>query len=171
MRALKNLESDMQKRLRCQYSEILALYACEENTGYKKAFISVFDHWLTHAEAWDYLYDISRSDSEKFNKLLHGFSVSLVQSSESYLVKLRGRHSKKVPVFKEFTSIDSMLQKLTPKPHLFSPWGRFVLIFPKLNTVYFENSDFTHVVYYKSEKDLDFFKAVAESSGLHVLQF
>ncbi len=170
MRNFRNVPLSRQKSLAEAFPELLSLYDFIEVADYKKVSISVFDHWLSQDEAIKNIDNVSTIQAAKNNDLLHKFTISLTQSTEAYLVKFRGRNSDKKVIFKEFTSQKALVNILTPEYHFSGDRYRFILVLPQLNIVYFEGSDFTHQVYYKREKDMEFVSVLAKESGLSIIK-
>lgn len=170
MRNFKNVPLCQQKALAEAFPELLSLWEYIEVEGFKKVSVSVFDHWLSQDEAIKHIDNVSTIQAGKNNDLLHKFVISLAQSTETYLVKFRGKNSGKKAVFKEFTSQLGMVNCLIPEYHFAGDNYRFILVLPQLSVVYFEGSDFTHQIYYKREKDLEFISKLAHENGLSIIK-
>ena len=170
MRNFKNVSLTKQKALSEAFPELLNFYVCTEVADYKQVSVSVFDHWLSQEEAIKRIDNSSSIQCDNNNELLHKFIVSLAQSTETYVVKLRGRNTDKKATFREFTSHSGMVNSLIPKHHFSADTHRFVLVLPQLNLVYFESSDFTHHIYFKREEDLESVSKLANENGLSIIK-
>ena len=169
MRRFKNVSRTKQNSLSKEFPELLSLYACGEDVAYKKVSVSVFDHWLNKDEAIKYIDSASAIQEIENNHLLHKFSMSLASLTETYLVKMRGKNTKRKAAFKEFSYESGINNCLIPQHHFASDRSRFVLVHPQLNAVYFEGSDFTHHIYYKHENGLEFISKLANETGLSII--
>ena len=170
MRNFKNVSLIRQKMLAEVFPEMLSFYSCVDVDGYKKASVSVFDHWLSQGEAIENIDNVSVIQANKNNEFLHKFAILLAQSTDAYMVKFRGKYSDKRVTYREFTSQHGVVNSLIPKHHFAGGRSRFILALPQINSVYFEGCDFTHQVYYKTEKDLEFVTQLAKQSGLSIVQ-
>jgi hypothetical protein len=169
MRKFKNVPKSKQNSLSKEFPELLSLYVCEDDAAYKKVSVSVFDHWLNKEEAIKYIDSATAIQEIENNNSLHNFSISLARSTETYLVKMLDKNTKRKAAFKEFFYELGMENSLIPRHHLSSDTSRFVLVHPQLNAVYFEGSDFTHHIYYKHEKSLEFISKIANETGLSII--
>ena len=169
MRNFRSLPIIKQKSLNRCFPEILDLCRNVETPSYEHASVSVFNHWLTVDEAKDSFDSLSTEKSNEYNRRLHGFCTSIAKSTECYLVKLLGKKKDKV-TYREFTSEGAIEQALAPSHHMIGNRFRFILIFPGLESVYFEGWDFTHHFYFKKEESINMLIAIAHEHKLHILK-
>jgi hypothetical protein len=169
MRKFRSISKIKQKQVENTFPDLLNVYGDENTNAYLKAAICVFDHWLTKEEAIAEIQDISEQKESMHNKKIHEFCVAITKLAECYLVKRCGKNKDRVS-FREFTSEDGLIKSLTPSHHMVSDRHRFVLVFPKLNMIYFEGGDFTHHLYFKNIKDIVEIKNVAHNKGLYYIQ-
>jgi hypothetical protein len=157
-----------QDRLTELFGALPRLIAAEEATGYQHQIVSVFDHVLSLEEAKIDLDNVDPTHAARHDEALHAFACALSASSDCYLVKLKGRRKDRL-TFRAFTSEEAREQSLVPLPYLVSDRFRFTLVFPNLDLVYFEGTDFTHHLYFKRAESLEPVVEAARRAGVHLL--
>ena len=168
MKHFRNVSSEKQIGLQNQFSAIDDLFDDFDKYGYQRASISVYDHWLTREEAEEELDKVPNIKQQAHNIRLHKFCCTLTDEISAYLVKFKGRYKSKV-VFKEFLSTPGREKSLIPLEYNYGDKWRFVLVFPSLDLLYFEGSDFTHTFYYKDLEQIKPIAEIAKRHGVHVL--
>jgi len=162
------LLKEEQDRLAEQFATLPQLIAAEDVDNYQHQAVSVFDHFLSAEEAKIQLEDVDNADAASHNESLHKFACNLSARNDCYLVKLKGRHKGRL-TFRAFTSAVAKERSLVPKPYMVSDYFRFVLVFPSLDLVYLEGSDFTHHLYFKSAESLEQVVEAASHANIHLL--
>lgn len=163
-----SLPRQQQRLLQAQFPELLELAEVGGAKGFHQLDVSVFDHWLSADEAIAEMDEVSLASEQANNEKLATFARLLASRNQCYLVKFKGRYHKR-PVFKEFLSDEKRNRWLTPLPHDVGDNWRFRLLFPQLQMVYFEGSDFTHHIYLKEKGGQQVIEAAAVDAGLYLL--
>lgn len=153
MRKFKRLNKAESSRLNSLFPGIGRLYLKEETCDYKHLSISVFDHWLTQEEARKEIDHLTAEKERSNDKKLHDFCCVLASENECYLIKRLGIRKDEV-TFRSFISQQSCQECLEPMAYNSGSNGRFVLAFPEIECIYFEDWDFTHHIYYKNSEKL-----------------
>ena len=169
MRSFVNLSKSETLHLNNQFPEILDLVNLEQVDGYSHYSISVFDHWLSSEEAKTEIDQISSSSEESHNLNLYEFIVKLSGKTTTYLVKRIGKRKSNL-TFRKFLSNAGIEKTLRLKHHLVSDSYRFILLFPELETIYFEGCDFTHHFYSKKNSKNDLIETLVKINKLHILK-
>ena len=163
-----SLPRERQAQLKAQFPELRELAEEGSANGVQHIAVSVFDHWLSVDEAIAEIDEVSL-DSQRVNDAkLHAFTCGLASRSQCYLVKFKGRHHQHA-TFRAFTSDSARNRWLTPLPYNIGDKWRFQLVFPQLEMVYFEGSDFTHHIYLKHSIGQRVVEEAAIGSGVYVL--
>lgn len=163
-----SLPREQQRLLQAQFPELLELAEEGAAKGFYQLAVSVFDHWLSAEEAIAEIDEVSLGSQQGNNAKLAAFARHLASRNQCYLVKFKGRYRKQV-VFKEFVSQEKRDRWLTPLPHDVGDNWRFLLVFPQLEMVYFEGSDFTHHIYLKEKNGQRVIGAAAADAGVYLL--
>ena len=157
-----------QSRLEDEFPELLEIIENNQVDGYKKASITVFDHWLSEEEADAELNNIPPGIEKTYDARLHSFICSLTSRFETYLIRCVGKNKKEI-TFRRFSSEYAKNRTLTPQPWIASNHSRFMLVIPSLELAYFEGWDFTHHVYLKNTRTIAILKEEASKAGVYVL--
>ncbi|MBE9399690.1 hypothetical protein IOQ59_20695 [Pontibacterium sp. N1Y112] len=169
MRKFRRLSETESSSLNALFPCINELYAKEDLCGYKHLSISVFDHWLSQKEAIEEIDNVSSEKEDSNDRKLYDFCCALASKNECYLIKLLGR-KKDVVTFREFSSQESRQKCLEPMAYNYGSHGRFVLVFPKMELIYFEDWDFTHHIYYKDPDKLEGLREQVDKYEIYILE-
>jgi len=169
MRKFKRLNKTENTRHNLLLPNIVRLYAKEDTSDYKHLSICVFDHWLNQEEARDEIDKVSVEKEGANDRKLHGFCCALASKNECYLIKLLGSKKNEV-TFRAFSSEKSCQECLEPEAYNCSSNGRFVLAFPEMELIYFEDWDFTHHIYYRNADKLAGFRELVGKHEVYILE-
>lgn len=170
MRKWINLDRKKQESLKLLFPNLLGVNRCDENHGYEKIAISIFDHWLSNDEGNLLLQNVSKEEQKRRDNLHFLFNKSLVADTETYTFSFKGKWSKKHPVFKSFRDTKYLHEYVKPNDNYISSRFYFRLALPEMNALYFEGSDDTNYLYFKDKSLLADFLKLVEASGLYVLE-
>jgi len=158
----KLLPSEIRK-IKRTFPNIDNLIADDEGLEYKAYSVSIFSHCLTREEANKLLDNISKNIERIRTVKLQRFILSLCKEFDSYLIIYNKK--KKTFEYKQVISEDDI--KLSHS--MVSNGNRVKLVIPSLKAIYFENWDFTHLLYFKNEKILSRFKYLVKKKGLYII--
>ncbi len=169
MRSFENLSKIENLSLNQQFPEILDLILLEIPDSYRSYSVCVFDRWLSAEKTITEIDRISLEGESNHNQNLFNFILDVTDQTETYLIKFLGRKKSEVTL-KKFLSRAGREKHLIPKNHLVSDSFRFALLFPELDTVYFEGCDFTHHFYSKGNTYIEMFEDMAKKNNLFILK-
>ena len=169
MRDIINLTSSETQEINNKFPYLIDLINCEQNGFYEIASISPFDHLLSEEDASSKIDDVTENEAQVYNNNLYNFVVSLGRETTLLSVKTCGRKKNKLKI-RRFTSNEALKRKLKLK-HQFAPnTSRFILLLPELESIYFENWDFTHHIFSKKTAKNELIKKLATENMLHVIK-
>jgi len=131
--------------------------------------VSIFDAWLgmEHYGELDCDADEQRRRNERHNV----FCRALRDQYEVFAIRRRGHNTNKRLVLREFSSNEEFLCYIDANEGG-RPWrGFFLLAIPALGVIYEQHWDETNIVWCHSASGAVAFRLLAESVGLHALQF
>lgn len=169
MRSFVNISKLDNANLNREFPEVLELAGLEKVDAYNQYAVCVFDHWLSPEEAKVEIDQVPSLGEYSHNQNLYNFVVNLAGETITYLIKPIGKRKSKV-TFRKFLSRSGLERTLRLKHHLISDSFRFVLLFPEIETIYFEGCDFTHHFYRKKNAEFGLIEEIAKLNNLFVLK-
>jgi len=131
--------------------------------------VSIFDAWLgieRYGEL-DFDADEQRCRNERHNALCR----ALRDQYEVFAMRRRGHNTSKRLVLREFSSNEEFLCYIDANECGRLWRGFFLLAIPALGVIYEQHWDETNIVWCHSASGAAAFRLLAESVGLHALQF
>ena len=134
---------------------------------YQPIFVSVFDHWLSEAEASEQVYvdeDIEELRSRR--KKFRDFITGVYQQLPLYTWKYKRHHRLHI---QQPTTLADVLRKCDFE-NLYSLSGKkYGFLLPDCSAVYAENWDWTNVIWYLDKDKIEPLVVQAQKAGLHIL--
>jgi len=159
---VKLLPSEIRK-MKQIFPDIDNLIADDEGLEYKEYRISIFSQCLTREESNKLLDNIPKNIERIRTVKLQRFILSLCKEFDAYLIIYN--KEKKTFEYKQVISEDDIKLSHSMVPN----WNRVKLVIPSIKAIYFENCDFTHLLYFKNDKILSRFKYLVKKKGLNII--
>lgn len=167
MRRFKNISKKRNKELGILYKDYFDVFH-KETKKYKRVDISLFDHWLSQDEAENIIDKATAEFCNYGNNLLLSYSLSILDSTEMYLVKIKGKHRQYLS-FKCFTSKEAAIDILSSDHQPKHSKYEVVLAIPEAHCLYLLGSDFTYQLFFSDVKKIEFLLDLARLNRLHIL--
>lgn len=170
-RRLRNLQRNRQAELRRQYPWLKAVALDEQNRSgdVKGMSITVFDHWLTRAEANKLLENVP-PEEQIIRRARHARFCALLVTGTPVLSFAFRRRAHDRTTFREFTSPDSLSKYCTPNGGQTLRHRHFQVVLPELGCAFFEGWDDTHHFYFNNSGSIGLIHEWAERCGLYLLK-
>jgi hypothetical protein len=162
-KTLKNVSSSKALELSKMYPFILDLFMDEPVDIYSKIFISAFNKWPNENDFSSKI--LESSNLSNFYKRHRTFNHYLVNKFDCYTIRFKGQKKETIN-FKKFLSKEKAQEYLEPSPYNISSNSYFNLLMPECEVIYFENFDFSNVLYYRDENKIS---DIITSCNLHEL--
>ena len=160
------------KKINQRFPELKKLIEGEdsfiESGIYKKVFISVFDHWLSHEEADNLIYideDLEelKSRRQKFKAFIEG----VYNQTELYTWRYKRHYRLHI---QKPTSLEDIFRQCDFE-NLWSHSGRrFSFLLPEYSAVYAEEWDWTNIIWYTDKEKIKPLLTEAKKVGLYILE-
>ena len=159
LRAIKRALPDFKKLI--EYDDDI-----RANGLYKLVFVSVFDHWLLPDEAEAIHVDDNLKELYARRVKFKRFIEEVFRSTTLYTYRYK-RHDRLH--VQKLTTLQSVLHRCR-FDRLWSESGRgYSFLLPVYGAIYQEEFDWTNMIWYQDEEQVQPLLAAAEGAGLHLL--
>lgn len=152
-----------------RFPELPDLISSEEVDSLDQYALSVFDHWLSPKAAITQIDNISEEQEKIHNLKFARFLGDISAETQAYLIKLNGRRKSNL-TFRRFLSQEGLRKYLQPKHHMVNDSFRCILLFPAIETVYFEGCDFTHHFFCRKSDAKELIEKIAKANQLNIFE-
>lgn len=162
-----NISESEKSVIRSKLPDLEDLLYKDECSIYERSFVSVFDHWLDGEEFYD-IFEASPEEvkerKEKFKALIH----HLYNSTPIYTARFR-RNRKNSLSIKKIKDLETLDKKC--KFHILNEdFGNvFQFLIPEYSLIYTQYFDWTHLIDYRDERELEQFNQILCQFGLYHL--
>jgi hypothetical protein len=154
------VDENTEKNLLSIFNEIEKVIEMAEQDTFEHLSISYFNHWLSEDEAKEFLVNVSPKEQRKRDRKFLYFSKILLQEMDVYGYMYL--HKKRKNKYVEFTSKKQLLRYM-------NYGSRFIIVIPKIESIYVYGFDDTTHLYYKNKKILEEIDLFVSQAKLHII--
>ena len=168
-RRVKRVSKVREIDLRRQFDWLADVHVGEVPHGVHTLAVSVFDHWLSRADACALLENVTLDEQKRRDELLTSFCAHMAQNTEVLSFTMRGRNKDRC-VFRYFESAVDLANYCQANGGKLLKHRHFHVVLPELGCAFYENWDDTYIFYFVSRavecKAIEW----ARKAGVHILK-